>query len=164
LGGIIQIHHPRRLMRVTERISDAKGQLLTQPKIEREGWWTSLSLPEEEVIALCEKRGLSEPFHSEIKSDLERWLSGKLATNALVLSLGALADNILRILGQSGLLGKFSSVRHEAKRRRVRTVIQELICVAARAIRTGRRLKLQFGRHCPAFDAFGSVYMKFCPA
>ncbi|SHG35182.1 hypothetical protein SAMN02745206_03727, partial [Desulfacinum infernum DSM 9756] len=42
--------------------------------------------------------------------------------------------------------------------------IQELMYLAARVIRTGRRLKLQFGRHCPAFRAFRSVYLRFCPA
>ncbi len=155
----------RKVIRVTERISDAKGQKLIQPRLELEGWWTSLSVDEDQVIALYEKRGLSEQFHSEIKSDLdlERLPSGKFATNALVLTLGGFAYNILRILGQNGLLGKSSPVRHEAKRRRLKTVIQELMYLAARVIRSGRRLKLQFGRHCPAFDAFRKVYMKFCP-
>jgi hypothetical protein len=140
--------------------------MLMRPRLELEGWWTSLSVEEDQVIALYEKRGLSEQFHSEIKSDLdlERLPSGKFATNALVLTLGGFAYNILRILGQNGLLGRFSPVRHPAKRRRVRTVIQELMYLAARVIRTGRRLKLQFGRHCPAFHAFRSVYLRFCPA
>ncbi|SMC22444.1 transposase, IS4 family [Desulfacinum hydrothermale DSM 13146] len=165
-------HHEERtyrfwlVIRVTERISDSKGQILIRPDINLEGWWTSLSVPEDEVIRLYEKRGLSEQFHSEIKSDLdlERLLSGKFATNALVLTLGGLAYNILRILGQTGLLAHFSPVRHRAKRRRIKTVMQELIYLAARVIRSGRRLKLQFGRHCPAFHAFRSVYLKFCPA
>jgi len=163
-GG--KTHRFRLVIRVTERISDAKGQMLMRPRLELEGWWTSLSVEEDQVIALYEKRGLSEQFHSEIKSDLdlERLPSGKFATNALVLTLGGFAYNILRILGQNGLLGRFSPVRHPAKRRRVRTVIQELMYLAARVIRTGRRLKLQFGRHCPAFHAFRSLYLRFCPA
>jgi hypothetical protein len=153
------------VIRVTERISDAKGQMLIQPDITLEGWWTSLCVHEDQVIRVHEKRGLSEQFHSEIKSDLdlERLPSGKFATNALVLTLGGLAYNLLRILGQNGLLADFSPVRHQAKRRRVKTVIQELIYPAGRVIRSGRRLKLQFGRHCPAFQAFRSVYLKFCP-
>ncbi|QCQ21344.1 hypothetical protein FDQ92_03605 [Desulfoglaeba alkanexedens ALDC] len=57
--------------------------------------------------------------------------------------------------------GRLSSNR--AKRRRVKTVIQELIYPAGRVIRSGRRLKLQFGRHCAAFQPFRSVYLKFCP-
>jgi hypothetical protein len=42
---------------------------------------------------------------------LERLLSGKFATHALVLTLGGLAYNILRILGQNGLLADFSAAR-----------------------------------------------------
>lgn len=155
----------RLVVRVTETVCDAKGQMLLEPTIEVEGWWTSLDLDDLEVIALYEKRGLSEQFHSEIKSDLdlERLPSGKFATNALVLTLGVFAYNVLRIVGQNGLMGEGSPVRHRAKRRRLKTVIQELIYVAARVIRTARRLKLQFGRHCPAFHAFRSVYLRFCP-
>lgn len=155
----------RLVIRVTERISDAKGQMLIQPDITLEGWWTSLCVHEDQVIRVHEKRGLSEQFHSEIKSDLdlERLPGGKFASNALVLTLGGLAYNLLRILGQNGLLADFSPARIRAKRRRVKTVIQELIYLAGRVIRSGRRLKLQFGRHCPAFQAFRSVYLKFCP-
>lgn len=45
-----------------------------------------------------------------------------------------------------------------AKRRRIKTVIQELMYLAARLVTTGRRLKILFSRHCPAFGAFGAVY------
>jgi len=101
----------RLVIRVTERISDAKGHRLIRPDITLEGWWTSLSVHEDQVIRLYEKRGLSEPFHSEITSDLERQPSGTFATHALVLTLGGLDYNILRILGQNGLLAHFSPVR-----------------------------------------------------
>ena len=50
--------------------------------------------------------------------------------------------NILRLIGQRGLLGPDSPVRHEAKRRRIKTVIQELIYRAGRLINTGRKLIL----------------------
>ncbi len=155
----------RLVIRDTERVSDGKGQMLIRPDITLEGWWASLSVHEDQVIWLYEKRGLSEQFHSEIKSDLdlERLPSGKFATNALVLTLGGLPYNIFRILGQNGLLAHFSPVRHRAKRRRIKTVIQELIYLAGRVIRSGRRLKLQFGRHGPAFQAFRSVTVTFCP-
>ena len=104
--------------------------------------------------------GTSEQFHSEFKTDLdiERLPSGKFATNVLVLSMAAFAYNILRFIGQLGLLGDRTPVRHAAKRRRIKTVIQELIYLAARMIESGRRLKLRFSRHCPAFEAFGKVY------
>ena len=118
-------------------------------------------LPENQIIRLYEDRGTSEQFHSEIKTDLdmERLPSGKFATNALVLTCAGMAYNILRLVGQWGLLGDISPVRHPAKRRRIRTVIQELMTVASRLIRTGRRMKLRFSSHCPAFEAFQSLYL-----
>ncbi|MFA5810009.1 MAG: IS1380 family transposase, partial [Thermoleophilia bacterium] len=153
----------RRVVRVTERKIDKHGQCLLSPEIALEGWWTSLSsdaVSDEQVIELYQGHGTSEQFHSEFKTDLdiERLPSGKFATNALVLSMAAFAYNILRFIGQLGLLGERTPVRHAAKRRRIKTVIQELIYLAARMIDSGRRLRLRFSRHCPAFDAFKKVY------
>ncbi|MDO8970312.1 MAG: IS1380 family transposase [Saprospiraceae bacterium] len=154
-----------RVVRVTERSIDKKGQFLTVPDIELEGWWTSLVMPEEDVIKLYEAHGTSEQFHSEIKSDLdmERLPSGKFATNALALTCGGFAYNILRLIGQMGLCDHNSPVRHPAKRRRIRTVIQELMTVAARLVRSARQLTLLFGRHCPAFEAFSQVHKALSP-
>jgi hypothetical protein len=152
----------KRVMRVVERTIDRKGQLLLVPQIELEGWWSGLDLPENQIIRLYEDHGTSEQFHSEIKSDmdLERLPSGKFATNALILTLGGLAYNILRAIGQIGLVGERTPVRHPAKRRRIKTVMQELMYLAARLVKTGRRLKVIFSRHCPAFDAFQGVYAR----
>ena len=153
----------KRVMRAVERTIDRRGQRLLVPEIEIEGWWTTLDLPEKDVIKLYEGRGTSEQFHAEIKSDMdmERLPSGKFATNVLILTLGGLAYNILRAIGQLGLVSGETPVRHAAKRRRIKTVIQELMYLAARLVRTGRRLKLVFSRHCPAFAAFQSVYTRF---
>ena len=153
------------LLRVTEHTTDRTGQMLLVPKIDLEGWWTSLPNPEE-AIKLYEGRGKSEQFHSEIKTDLdlERLPSGKFATNSLVLSLGSFVYNMLRVIGQFGLLGSKSPVRHPVKRRRIRTVLQEIMYVAARLVRTGRRLILRFGLHCPAFDAYRQLLLRFSPA
>jgi len=92
--------------------------------------------------------------------NLERLPSGKFATNSLIMSLAGLAYNILRFVGQLGLLGDCSPIRHSAQRRRIRTVIQELMYRAARLIATGRKLKLRFSRHCVAFNAFRLVYVR----
>ncbi len=150
----------KRVMRAVERTVDRRGQCLLTPEIEVEGWWTTLDLPEKEVIRLYAERGTSEQFHAEIKSDMdmERLPSGKFATNALILALGGLAYNILRAIGQLGLVFGETPVRHAAKRRRIKTVMQELMYLAARLVKTGRRLKLVFSRHCPAFQAFQTVY------
>ena len=70
--------------------------------------------------------------------------SGKFATNALVMALGCFAYNILRFIGQLGLLREKSPVRHPGKRRRIKTVIQEWSYLAARLIKSGNRLRLRF--------------------
>lgn len=151
-----------KVIRVTERTIDKRGQLLLVPKITVEGWWTNLELQEQKIIKLYENHGLSEQFHSELKSDLdlERLPSGKFATNALVMALGTFTYNILRLIGQLGLLGDYSPVRHPGKRRRLKTVMQELMYLAGRLVSTARRLKLRFSRHCSGFEAFYRVYTR----
>ena len=156
----VKTYYFTKVVRVTERTLTKHGQMLLVPDISVEGWWTNLDLPETKIISLYQNHGLSEQFHSEFKTDLdlERLPSGKFATNALVMALGAFAYNILRYIGQLGLLGKQSPVRHPAKRRRIKTVIQELMYLAARLIRSGNRLRLRFGCHCPAYHAFVGLY------
>ena len=156
----------KRIVRVTERTADRHGQMRLTPDITLEGWRTDLNLEPEQVIALYRDHATSEQFHSEFKTDLdlERLPSGKFATNALIMALGGFAYNILRAIGQMGLLGQFAPIRHPAKRRRIRTVIQELIYLAARLISTGRRLILRFSHHCPVYAAFQGVYEQLAPA
>ena len=57
--------------------------------------------------------------------------------NTLVMSCSALAYNILRAVGQVGLMGK-AQARRAKQRRRIKTVIQDLIYCAARLIRHSR--------------------------
>ena len=153
----------RRVIRVIERAIDKKGQVLLEPDIELEGWWTSLTLPAEKIIALYEDHGTSEQFHSELKTDmdLERLPSEKFEVNSLIMTCAALAYNILRFIGQIGLLGDKTPVRHRAKRRRLKTVIQEIMYLAARLIKTGRRLKLRFSCHSGlSFAAYDGLYRR----
>ena len=152
-----------RVMRVTERTIDKKGQPLLIPDIELEGWWTSLTEEDETVIELYQGHGLCEQYHSEIKTDmdLERFPSGKFATNQLVMACAALVYNILRFIGQLSMVTSKGIIRHPAKRRRIKTVIQELIYFAGRLIATGRRLKLRFSRHVHGHvEAFQIAYQK----
>ena len=161
--GVEQSLVCRRIIRVIERTIDKKGQHLLVPDIELEGWWTSLELPAEKIIALYQDHGTSEQFHSELKTDmdLERLPSGKFEVNALVMNCAALAYNILRYIGQLGLLGDKTPVRHAAKRRRIKTVIQELMYLAARLIESGRRLYVRFSRHSGlSFEAFAGLYRR----
>lgn len=161
--GIVRTVTLRRVMRVTERTIDKKGQMLLEPDIELEGWWTSLTLSDQEIIELYKGHALCEQYHAEIKTDmdLERLPSGKFATNQLVMACGALVYNILRFIGQVALVKPSGIIRHEAKRRRVKTVIQELVYFAGRLITSGRRLKLRFSRHVTAHaEAFSQIYQR----
>ena len=156
-------HRFRKVVRMIERTIDKHGQMLLMPEIDLEGWWTQLDgvkYEDEKIIGLYRDHATSEQFHSEFKTDmdLERLPSGKFATNDLIMSMAALSYNMLRWIGLIGLVGNISPVRHPAKRRRLKTVMQELMYLAARVIRTGRRIKLRFSRHCPAFEAYETVY------
>jgi hypothetical protein len=72
----------------------------------------------------------------------------------LVLSLAAVAYNVLRLIGQQALLKKEAPLRHPAKRCRLKTVMQEMLRVAAQLTQHARRVTLNFGRHCAAFTVW----------
>jgi hypothetical protein len=153
----------RRVLRLIERTIDAKGQHLIMPERVLEGWTTTLAAKQfsaTDIIELYADHGTHEQFHSEFKTDLdlERLPSGKFDTNYLVCDLAALAMNILRLMGQAGLHGPDAPVRHAAKRRRIKTVMQELIYRAGRLIEHGRQLILGLGANDRAGKAFTRVH------
>ena len=152
----------RRVLRLVERSIDKHGQVLIVPELTLEGWTTSLpaSFDARNIIALYADHATHEQFHSEFKTDLDltRLPSGKFDTNYLVCQLAALAMNILRLMGQRGLLGPDAPVRHSAKRRRIKTVMQELIYRAGRLIEHGRRLILGLGANDRAAKAFARLH------
>ena len=156
-----QKRHFRLVVRLIERTIDKKGQVLLLPEYQLEGWWNSLDETPESVIERYCAHATHEQFHSEFKTDLdlERLPSGKFDCNDLILQCALLAYNCLRLIGQLGLTGAFSPVRHPAKRRRLRTVLQEIIHRAAQFIRKARQLILDFGQHCPVFQAFRRVQL-----
>ena len=114
------------------------------------------------MIALYADHATHEQFHCEFKTDLdlERLPAGKFDTNYLVCGLAALAMNPLRLMGQAGLHGPDAPVRHPAKRRRIETVIQELVYRAARLISHGGRLVLGLGANDCAARAFERLHGK----
>jgi hypothetical protein len=144
------------VFQVTQRYIK-KGQMLVFPEIEVDTYWCSLSqLTAQEVISLYHDHGTSEQFHSEIKSDmdLERLPSSTFSSNSLVLHLGLLAYNMLRIIGQISIEEQKhqqlpGNRRKQVKRRRIRTVMQDLIYMAGRLINSGRRWFISFGRLNP---------------
>ena len=78
--------------------------------------------------------------------DVERLPSGKFETNALVLELTVIAYNILRMIGQ-GTIGKRAPRQKRAvKRRRLRTVISDLIMMASHITSHARQLIMGIGK------------------
>lgn len=163
----------RVIFRVVRRTIDKAGQRLLVPELDIDTWWTSLSTRQASparVIELYCQHGTSEQFHSEIKSelDLERLPSGKFATNALLLSLGLVAYNVLRLCGQTAL-DENQQLPPEEKlplskpvfRRRLRSVIQDLMYLAARLTRHARRWGLALGRENPWRFAWQRIYHRF---
>lgn len=153
----------RVIFEVTERTIDKKGQFFMFPDIQVDTYWTSLPETPEEVIELYHNHGTSEQFHSEIKTDLdlERLPSGKFDTNSLVLTMGIFAYNILKIIGQESLKVDDAPARKKVKRRRLRTVIKNIITMASKLVKHAGSVKLNFGRCCPWFDTFKRIYFRF---
>jgi len=163
LDGVGSDANPaRRVYRLTERTINKHGNVLLLPEYVLEGWTTTL--PEKfgcaEVITLYCDHATHEQFHSEFKSDmdLERLPSGKFDTNYLVCQLAAVAMNLLRLIGQNTLNEPDAPVRHQAKRRRIKTVMQELMFKAARMIHHAGRWVLGLGESDPAFAVFERHY------
>ncbi len=163
----------RVVFQVVERTIAADGQRLLVAEIEIGTWWTSLSrrrATAAQVIELYHQHGTSEQFHSELKTelDLERLPSGKFATNALMLSLGLVAYNVLRLCGQAAL-AEDKRLPPEEKmplskpvfRRRLRSVIQDLMYFAARLTKHARRIGLSLWRSDPWRFVWQRLYHRF---
>jgi len=153
------------VFRVIERTIDRKGQLLLTPEIEVETYWVSLKLEPWKIIEIYHLRGTFEQFHSEFKSDmdLERLPSGYFSTNTRVMFLGMLSYNILRIIGQSAM--GFDSYNKNLKkgtaRRRLKSVIQDLIYMACRMVSRSNRWKILLGKEAPYFEVFSGLYYRW---
>ena len=149
---------------VVERTTKSNGQALLFPEYEVDTWWTNLPDAPEEVIELYHAHGTSEQFHSELKTDmgLERLPSGKFATNATILVLAGIAFNILRMIGQEALRRPETlPLKLTIKRRRLAGVMRDLIYIACKRVRHAGRIFLKFGRNCPSFPSFRSIYRSF---
>ena len=86
--------------------------------------------------------------------------SGKFDTNDLVLTLGALTYNIEALYRLDGFNRPSLADSASSQEMAAPNGDQELMYLAARVIESGRRLKLQFSRYCPGFEAFQYVYQK----
>lgn len=153
----------RIVYEVIERTIDKYGQCML-PDIEVNTFWTNLGMTDDEIIDLYHAHGESEQYHSEIKTDMdiERLPSGKFETNKLVLELTILAYNILRMIGQQSLIGKLSpKPKREVNRRRIRTVISNLIQIAGRVTVHSRKVILALGTSNFWRFSFMDIYHRF---
>jgi hypothetical protein len=148
---------------ITERTIDKYGQFNLVPDVEVETWWTNLGDPDEEIIRLYHAHGECEQFHSEVKTDmdLERLPSGKFATNALILELGMIAYNILRMIGQGTIGGWAPRQKRDVKRRRLRTVISNLIMMAGHVTMHARQLIIGLGKSNVWRHIFSDICQKY---
>ncbi len=150
---------------VTVRTIDKKGQTLLFPDIEVNTYWTNLIVETpEEIIELYHNHGTSEQFHSELKSDLgvERLPSGKFNTNSTILLLANIAFNVLRTIGQASIeVPKDMPIKKTMKRRRLKSVLRDLIYVGCKYVKTSGYKKLNFGCECPWFKVIERLYLQF---
>jgi len=174
---------------ITEETIDLNGQCLAVPDIEIETYWTNVfeSTPLDElsnpmdirsehaklIINAYHAHGESEQFHSEYKTDLdmERLPSGKFATNALIMLMGMLAFNIVRICGQESLsaiihlkeAGEVSPTNRKSGvfRRRIRSVLLDIMYLASHVTSSSRVVWISFGRCCQWSGVFKWLYQKF---
>ncbi len=117
------------------------------------------------MIRLYHDHGTSEQFHAELKSDmaLERLPSGRFASNSLILHLAMLTYNMLRIIGQISLEesdpNELPGIRNKkVLRRRIRTVMQDLMYMAGRLVTRGRQWYLSFGQLNPFSKMMERIY------
>ena len=155
----------RIVYEVIERTIDKYGQILLTPDIELNTWWTNLGWSDDAVIDSYHAHGESEQYHSEIKTDMdvERLPSGKFETNELVLELALIAYNLLRMIGQESLRHKPDQKRR-VKRRRIRTVIDNIIRCASHVTEHARERVMSLGRSNTWRFAFMQLWLRFAAA
>ena len=104
----------------------------------------------------------------ELRWGLKKWniyeASGKFATNSTILLLAGVGFNILRTIGQEALRHPEAlPVKLKIKRRRLASVIRDVIYIACKRVRHAGRIFLKFGIECPWFRSFESIYGNLAP-
>ena len=153
----------RIVYEIIERTTNKYGQFFLEPDIEVNTFWTNLDWDDQDIINNYHAHGECEQYHSELKTDmdLERLPSGKFDTNELVLELAILAFNILRMIGQEALGRRNPRHRENVKRRRHRTVINNLINMACHVTSHARQMVIGLGKSNVWRDVFQYVYGSF---
>lgn len=154
----------RIVVDVIKRTSKVDGQVLLTPEYECKRYVTSLLEPtEEEIIELYHMHATSEQFHSEIKTDMdiERLPSGKFSTNEIVLGLGGMVYNILRLIGQINCKLETSKKR-AIERKRIKTVIKDMIMLASKLVKHARKKIIKIYKEEFQISIFREIYELTC--
>ena len=124
--------------------------------------WTNLAEDADTVVRLYHDHATCEQFHSELKTDMdvERLPSGDYKTNSLILPLSTLAFNVLRRIGQTARQVETEDGAKRPERIRLRTVILNLMYVAAIDGSHGGRKCLRLGRNCHQAKTFQAVFRR----
>lgn len=162
----IEVEREFKIAYHVKEIKVLKKQILLIPKIEVDTYWTSLDIEAEEVVKLYNNHGTSEQFHSEIKSDMniEKLPSGKFDTNYLMLQLGMMAYNILRLIGQKTLDDNDSPLKTKVERRRIRTIMQNIMYFASKIVKHARKIFMKISRNSAWSITFKRVGESFFPS
>ena len=151
-----------QVFRVTLRHSDHEGNQFLFPEVDVEVYWTNLYESPETVIQLYHDRGNSEQFHSELKSDMafERFPSGKMDVNAILLPIAMIAFNTLRRIGQIAMSYKERlPYTHKGTRKRLRKVIDDLICIPGKFVCHANQWILRLWEHDPWYPIFREIFL-----
>ena len=166
-----EVHHKRPgnkkdravvpvIFKVTEITIDSDGNPLLIPEVKVDTYWTNLPLEAQEIIELYQDHATSEQYHSELKTDMnvERLPSGKFDANQIYLHCSMLAFNILRVIGTALIKYKnLAPVKITVQRRRLRSIIRDLIFIACKHVKHAHNETLKFGRYSPWFDVYKKI-------
>lgn len=132
------------------------------PRYSTATWWTNLPEDANTVIQLYHDHATCEQFHSELKTDMdvERLPSADYKTNTLILSLSTLAFNILRRIGQTARQVEVENGEKIPERIRLRTVILNLMYIAAIDGSHAGRKYLRLGQNCHRYATFEAVFRR----
>lgn len=143
---------------------DKNGQETCFPEIKVETYWTNLPETPEVIFDLYHAHGTSEQFHSEIKTDMdfERLPSGKFSTNKFLFQLAMLVYNTLRCIGVDMLeFVEDMPMKIKVQRRRIKSVLQDIIYSACKYVSTGNAKIIKFGIENRWWKIIDKLYLKY---
>lgn len=149
---------------VTERTLDHKGNPLLIPQLDVNTYWTNLPDDAESIIDLYHNHGKSEQFHSELKTDmdLERLPAHSFETNELVLRLAMISFNALKTIGiDTAKLKELAPIKIDVQRRRIKSVLQDIIYSACKYVISGGYHEVKFGCDCAWYPVISKLYTKY---